>query len=173
MAPGSDATALQAPDMDPAHFRAVLGRYPTGVCAITARGTDGGPVVMIVGTFTSVSLDPPLVGFLPARSSTTWPVLRALGRFCVNVLAQGQEGLARQIAMRGPDRLAGLAFTPSGNGAPRLAGVVASIDCDLMSVSQSGDHDFALCRVTALRAGAGTRALVFVGGTYGSASPAQ
>ncbi|MCB2062129.1 MAG: flavin reductase family protein, partial [Novosphingobium sp.] len=71
--------------IDPAHFRQVLGAYPTGVAVITAMDTEGAPAGMVVGTFTSVSLDPPLVGFLPDKSSSSWPKIESAGRFCVNV----------------------------------------------------------------------------------------
>ena len=71
----------------PRHYRAVLGNYPTGVAVVTAMGGGGEPIGMVVGSFTSVSLDPPLVAFLPDRSSSTFPAIREAGAFCVNVLA--------------------------------------------------------------------------------------
>ena len=71
---------------DSATFRRVLGHYPTGVCVVTAVEADGAPVGMVVGSFTSVSLDPPLVAFFPAKTSQSWPRLAAVGKFCVNVL---------------------------------------------------------------------------------------
>lgn len=72
---------------DAARFRLILGHYPTGVCAITATQADRSPVAMIVGSFTSVSLDPPLVAFFPDKVSSSWPKIEACGGFCVNVLA--------------------------------------------------------------------------------------
>ena len=72
--------------IDVRSYREVLGHYPTGVCAISAF-VAGTPLAMVVGTFTSVSLEPPLIGFLPARSSETWQQLRQAEDFCVNVLA--------------------------------------------------------------------------------------
>src|SRR3546814_2223086 len=78
---------------DAATFRKILGHYPTGVCAITAMSDTGIPSAMVVGSFTSVSLDPPLVAFLPDKSSTSWPKIEASGRFCVNVLGDNQEAL--------------------------------------------------------------------------------
>jgi len=94
-------------EIDPAVFRQVLGSYPTGVCAITALGPDGQPVGMVVGTFTSVSLDPPLVGFLPDKNSSTWPLIEGAGRFCVNALGADQQATCRSLAARGPDKFAG------------------------------------------------------------------
>src|SRR5690554_4284981 len=85
--------------IDSKALRTVLGSYPTGVCAISAR-VKGAPLAMVVGTFTSVSLDPPLVGFLPARSSETWALLRGVERFCVNVLAADQAEMCQRMATR-------------------------------------------------------------------------
>src|SRR5260221_3387358 len=83
--------------MDSATFRHVLGHYPTGVGAITSIG-DKGPVAMVVGSFTSVSLDPPLVAFLPARSSTSLPKIGATDRFCVNGLSNNQQALCPMVS---------------------------------------------------------------------------
>ncbi|MGN7871257.1 flavin reductase family protein [Paracoccus sp. 22332] len=148
-------------------LRNLLGHYPTGVCAITTLGTDRMPVAMIVGTFTSVSLDPPLVGFLPARSSSTWPVLRQSGRFCVNILSADQSTLCRQLSGKGMDRFAGVSWRPSPLGDPVLDGVVAWIHCRLEAISEAGDHDFVLGRVQAMAVESGGAPLVFHRGTLG------
>ena len=67
--------------IDPRHFRDVLGTYPTGVCVITAVDAEGHRSGLVVGSFTSISLDPPLVGFFPDKRSGTWPKIAAIGRF--------------------------------------------------------------------------------------------
>src|SRR6266404_4356791 len=90
-------------EFDAQHFRKTLGHFPTGVAVVTAM-CDGGPTGMAVGTFTSVSLDPPLVAFLPAKSSTTFPKIERAGSFCVNVLAADQEAFCRTFATKGADR---------------------------------------------------------------------
>ena len=102
--PAATAHGAGTPD-DPDLFRHVLGHYPTGVTVVTARAPDGTPIGMVIGSFTSVSLDPPLVAFFPGRSSTTWPRIMAGGAFCVNVLAAGQERLCRDVSAKepGPD----------------------------------------------------------------------
>jgi len=135
---------------DSATFRRVLGHYPTGVCVVTAVEADGAPVAMVVGSFTSVSLDPPLVAFFPAKSSTSWPRIQAVGKFCVNVLASDQLPLCRQIAMPGTDKFAGIAHRASANGSPILDDVVAWIDCDIADVQITGDHYLVLGRVREL-----------------------
>lgn len=159
--------ALSEASIDPAQFRSVLGSYPTGVCAITATGPDGVPVGMVVGTFTSVSLDPPLVGFLPDKSSSSWPLIEAAGGFCVNVLASDQMAACRQIAGKGPDKFAGLDTTPNAQGHPVLPGVIARIDCALHDVIEAGDHWFVLGRVLSLEATRDDDPMLFHRGRYG------
>ena len=114
-------------EIDPAIFRQVLGAYPTGVAVITAIDEEGAPAGMVVGTFTSVSLDPPLVGFLPDKKSSSWPVIEKAGRFCVNVLASDQQDVSRQVAAKGPDKFKGLDITVSENNLPVIAGSIARI----------------------------------------------
>ncbi|SFT07899.1 flavin reductase family protein [Saccharopolyspora flava] len=133
-----------------AELRRALGHYPTGVSVVTATGADGTPVGMVVGTFTSVSLDPPLVGFLPDRRSTSWPRIRAAGRFCVNVLAASQEEVCRDFADKRPGRFE--AHGEPGPCGPRLAGAVLRVDCDVDRVLPAGDHELVLGRVRALEA---------------------
>ena len=157
--------------VEAAHFRQVLGHFPTGVAVITAIDAAGCPVGMAVGSFTSVSLDPPLVGFLPDRSSTSFPRIRTAASFCVNVLAADQRELCQRFASRGGDKFAGLEWAPAPSGAPRLAGVAAWIDCDLVSVSEAGDHYFVLGRVRELDAQADATPLVFHRGGYGGIEP--
>ena len=81
------------PDIDSAHFRQVLGHFPTGVTVITAAGPEGKPAGFAVGSFFSVSLEPPLVGFCAGKASSSWPGIRDAGSFCVNILAEDQEAV--------------------------------------------------------------------------------
>jgi flavin reductase (DIM6/NTAB) family NADH-FMN oxidoreductase RutF/aminoglycoside phosphotransferase (APT) family kinase protein len=159
------------PVLDAGHFRRVLGHFPTGVAVITAIDAAGQPAGMAVGSFTSVSLDPPLVGFLPDRNSTSFPRIRTAASFCVNVLAADQRELCQRFASRGGDKFAGLDWAPAPSGAPHLAGVAAWIDCDLVSVSDAGDHYFVLGQVRELDAHAEAAPLVFHRGGYGSVGP--
>ena len=100
-------------------FRETLGHFPTGVVVVTTT-VDGEPLGMVVGSFTSVSLDPPLVAYLPARTSSSYAKLGASDTFCVNVLAASQEALCRQFASRTGDKYAGVAWHPSELGSPIL-----------------------------------------------------
>jgi flavin reductase (DIM6/NTAB) family NADH-FMN oxidoreductase RutF len=145
------AAALDSnsPD-DPAWFRHVLGHYPTGVTVVTAMTPDNTPVGMVIGSFTSVSLDPPLVAFLPGRSSTTWPQIMASGAFCVNVLSAGQQGLCRDFSAKAPERFERHRWRCAPSGSPILAGALAWIDCDIADVQITGDHYLVLGRVREL-----------------------
>ncbi len=153
--------------IDSANFRQVLGSYPTGVCAITALDAGGKPAGMVVGTFTSVSLDPPLVGFLPDKNSSSWPVIEAAGRFCVNVLASDQQSVCRQIAAKGPDKFAGVDYTVSERSLPVIAGAIARIECSIHSVIDAGDHYFVLGNVISLETTRDADPMLFNRGRYG------
>jgi len=152
-------------------FRTVLGHVPTPVVVVTAMG-EGGPLGLAIGSFTSVSLDPLLVGFFPARTSTSWAAIRPVGVFCVNVLADDQTDVSRTFAARGVDRFAGVTWHPAPSGAPILDGAVAWIDCLLDDELDAGDHALVLGRVTALDLGRDAHALVFHRGDYTSTAAA-
>jgi 3-hydroxy-9,10-secoandrosta-1,3,5(10)-triene-9,17-dione monooxygenase reductase component len=156
--------------IDGATFRRVLGHYPTGVCAITAVEAGQPPVAMVVGSFTSVSLDPPLVAFFPATSSSTWPLIERAGKFCVNVLAGDQEALCRQMSAKGPDKFEGVSHRLSANGSPILDDVIAWIDCDLHATHAAGDHLIVLGLVKALEVHNPRPPLLFFQGAYGEFS---
>src|SRR5690606_17973612 len=122
---------------DSAKYRQVLGHFPTGVTVITADD-DGSPAGMAVGSFSSVSLEPPLVAFFAGKSSSSWPRIEAAGAFCVNILGEDQEETCRRFASKEPDKFTGLGWSPAGSGAPLLDGVLAWIDCDIESVTDAG-----------------------------------
>lgn len=157
--------------IDGARFRQVLGHFATGVTVIAAD-TDEGPVGLAVGSFTSVSLDPPLVAFCPDKRSSSWPKIRDAGAFCVNVLAEDQEALCRVFASKGTDKFQGVGWEPTANGSPRLSGSLAWIDCTIEVVHDGGDHEICVGRVQELdveREREGP--LVFYRGGYGRFEP--
>ncbi|MFI9356216.1 flavin reductase family protein [Streptomyces lydicus] len=160
--------------LDAAEFRAVLGHFASGVTIITAPG-EPGPAGFACQSFTSLSLDPPLVAFMVARTSTTWPRIARAGVFCVNVLGAGHGALCRAFAVSGADKFAGVRHTPApATGSPRLADVPAWIDCTVQAVHTGGDHLIVVGRVDAL--GTDPRAaaagpLLFHRGTFGQFSP--
>ncbi|WP_176596371.1 MULTISPECIES: flavin reductase family protein [Sphingobium] len=155
---------------DGAEFRRILGHYPTGVCAITAM-LDGEPVGMTVGSFTSVSLDPPLVAFFPDRQSASWARIEQVGHFCVNILGANQHDICRTLASRAEDKFERIDFRLSDAGLPIVAGVVAWIDCQLEAVHGAGDHFIAVGRVLSLDIENGLEPLLFYKGGYGQFTP--
>jgi flavin reductase (DIM6/NTAB) family NADH-FMN oxidoreductase RutF len=153
--------------IDGRRFREVLGHYPTGVVLVTGIGVDGAPVGMIVGSFTSVSLDPPLIAFLPTLTSYTFGELRTARFFCINVLSAEQEGLCRRFASREEDKWAGVEWTPSPAGAPILGGAVAWMECSTESIVEAGDHYLVMGRVRELGVENPVAPLLFFQGGYG------
>lgn len=153
--------------IDPAIFRQVLGSYPTGVSAITALDVEGNPIGMVVGTFTSVSLDPPLVGFLPDKKSTSWPLIKEAGRFCVNVLGSDQQAVCRQMAAKGAEKFAGLEMVISEHNLPVIANSIARIECTIHSVTEAGDHWFVLGNVLHMETTRDDDPMLFHRGRYG------
>jgi flavin reductase (DIM6/NTAB) family NADH-FMN oxidoreductase RutF/DNA-binding IclR family transcriptional regulator len=159
-----DETSL----IDPAVFRDVLGHYPTGVVVVTGRTGDGELLSMVVGTFNAVSLDPPLVAFLPMTGSRTFQALRTCNSLCINVLTGEQESVGRTIASRWENKLDGIDWFPSPSGDPILADSLAWLDVRLSETIQAGDHLIALCRVLDLGVNNPVNPLLFFQGGYGS-----
>ena len=156
---------------DPAWFRYVLGQYPTGVTLITATHPDGSPIGMVVGTFSSVSLDPPLVSFMPDVRSSSWPKIRDAGSFCANILTSAQQDVCRAFARKEEHRFSASRWSDTETGSPRLDGAAAWVDCTIEDVIRAGDHDIVIGRVTSLGVGdADGLPLLFLRGGYGSFS---
>ncbi|MEU9333994.1 flavin reductase family protein [Streptomyces sp. NPDC048290] len=157
--------------VDPAEFRRVLGTFATGVTVVTSPAADGesAPAGFACQSFSSLSLDPPLVVFMVGRTSTTWPRIARAGVFCVNVLGAGQDTLCRGFAVPGGEKFAGVAYDAAPlSGSPRLRGALAWIDCSIHAVHPGGDHLIVVGRVDALGTGAGedTEPLLFHRGRF-------
>ncbi len=160
--PADDPEAIA----DARHFRDVLGRFATGVTVVTS--TSGGePVGMTCQSFSSVSLSPPLVLFCPAKTSRAWPLMQRAGHFCVNLLADGQDGLSNTMASKGVDKFAGVDWSPSKTGAPLIEGVVGYVDCTIHAVHEAGDHYIVIGKVQDLGFGDAEEPLLFYKGAYG------
>ncbi|WP_111510135.1 flavin reductase [Mycobacterium kyogaense] len=159
------------PSIDSLRYREVMGHYPTGVTVVTGIADDGEPVGMVVGTFTSVSLDPPLVAFLPTLASRTFARLRTARSFCINVLAHDQVALCRTMASPAPDKFADVEWSASSTGAPAIAGAVAHIDCVPRRAIEAGDHFIQLCEVESMEVHRQVTPLLFFQGGYGGFSP--
>ncbi len=160
-------TTGAAGSVDAAALRSVLGNFCTGVTVITAQHGDRA-YGFACQSVTSLSLEPPYVSFCPATTSTSWPWMRRSGRVCINVLAGDQRDLCGRFAGSGGDKFAGAAWSPGGNGAPALHGVLARVEAELEMEHEAGDHTIAVCRVTALHAEREHDPLLFFRGGYGS-----
>jgi len=152
-------------DVDPTTLRRVLAAFPTGVTSLAAL-VDGVPVGMAANSFTSVSLDPPLVSVCVATTSETWPRLRRAERVGVSVLSHGQEAVSRSLASRGIDRFADLSWHATDDGAILLDGASAWFDCSLEREIRAGDHEIVLLNVHGLGTDPHTPPLVFHGSRY-------
>ena len=159
----------RAPAVSPAVLRDVLGHFATGVVVVTAQQADGTLLGFTCQSFASLSLDPPLVTFAPARSSSTWPRIRDVGTFCVNVLAADHRDLSAGFARSGTavDKFAGVRWCSAPSGAPVLEGVSAWVDCTLWAEYDGGDHTIVVGHVRDLGSDPTTLPLLFDRGAYG------
>jgi flavin reductase (DIM6/NTAB) family NADH-FMN oxidoreductase RutF len=163
----------ESAEFDGAHFRAVLGHFPTGVTIVTGLAAER-PIGFTVGSFTSISLDPPLVGFFAMNDSDTWSAMAPTSGFCVNVLRNTQADLCWRFARSGNEdvRFDGLAWQPAPvTGSPVIDGVGAWIDCSIERTVVLGDHALVVGSVRALDHHVETHVpLVFYKGALGGFS---
>jgi flavin reductase (DIM6/NTAB) family NADH-FMN oxidoreductase RutF len=157
--------------LQPTELRQVFGAFPTGVTAVAAC-VDGRPVGFAANSFTSVSVDPPIVSICIAHTSTTWPVLRRARRLGITVLAAHQEHLGRALAARGADRFAGASWPSNEHDAIVLDGGSAWLECSIERQITAGDHDIVLLRVHDLEADPAVPPLVFHRSAFGRLHPA-
>jgi flavin reductase (DIM6/NTAB) family NADH-FMN oxidoreductase RutF len=165
----SNTPDAQVTDIDSARFRSVLGRFATGVVAITAIDpATGRPTGLAANSFTSVSLEPPLVAFCVAHTSTTWPRLRDADRLCINILSEPQLDVCKRLALSGGDKFADIGWTESPGGGPVIDGALAWIDCAIENEHMAGDHVIVVARVHHLDQRHDGTPLLFYRGNYGS-----
>ena len=152
--------------LDPQSLRRLMASWTTGVAVVTSRADDG-PRGATTNALTSLSLDPLLVLVALDHRSNTLDAVRGSGRFCINVLAAGQEEIARRFATKasGDEKLAGVPHELV-DGVPVLAGVVAWLACELDRELEGGDHTILLGRPLEADADGGARPLVFYGGRF-------
>lgn len=163
--PGEEATGPD--DAGARRFRDTLARFCSGVTVVTSV-SDGEPVGMTCQSFSSVSLHPPLVMFVPAKTSRAWSAIHRAGHFTVNFLTHGQQEVSNLFATRGADKFAGVDWTPGTTGAPVLADTLGHIDCTIHAVHEGGDHHIVVGRVRDLQVGLDADPLLFFRGAYHS-----
>jgi flavin reductase (DIM6/NTAB) family NADH-FMN oxidoreductase RutF len=153
-------------EVGPERFRSVIGNLPTGVTVVTVHTADG-PVGMTANAVCSLSLEPLLMLVCFDNTARTLPAVRETGRFGINVLAAGQDNLARLFASKKPERekFADVAHTVH-DGIPVIEGVVAWVGCRLERLIPGGDHTIGIGAVEAAEAGEGDPLLWFRGGYH-------
>ena len=156
--------------VDPQSYRDFFGQLPTGVTAIVARGS-GGPVGLVVGTFSSVSLDPPLVSFMVAKNSRSWSAVRAEGRFTANILASDQRTLSQTLAGWSPDKFRSVTFDEGEEQV--VSGCLAWAICTFDREIEAGDHAIVLASPQALTVARSTRPLIFFQRAYHGTLPVE
>jgi len=155
-------------EIDPAEFRNVLGHFPTGVTVVTAE-TSAGPIGVAIGSFASISLDPPLVGFFLGNQSASGLAIEEAGHFCVNILAADQLELCGLMASKAEDKFRNVETSPAPkSGSPMLPEVHAVIDCAVESIVSTGDHNLIVGKVLHLEPHREAPPLVFYKGQYGT-----
>ncbi|GAA3146819.1 flavin reductase family protein [Planomonospora alba] len=156
---------MTATSIDARDFRTVLGHFCTGVTVIT--GLDGTePVGLTCQSFSSLSLDPPLVLFCPSRTSRSWPRIRHGGRFSVNVLAEDQQEVCEAFGSPGGTKFDAVGWRLTPGGAVVIDGVLAWLDCSIECVHGGGDHEIVVGRVRELRVERDHRPLLFYRGGH-------
>lgn len=149
---------------DPRSFRNALGCFATGITVVATR-VGGTPIGMTVNSFTSVSLDPPLVLFCVARDSQNFDAFATADAFAFSILAEDQQEISARFARRDlQDRFTGVGFDSGVTGSPLLHGALASLDCRRERAIEMGDHSILVGRVVDLRMGKGRPLLYFRGG---------
>lgn len=151
-------------------WRTVLGEYPTGVAVVTSCTTDGQPLGMVIGSFSAVSEDPPLISFMPANGSSTYPAIAENGRLIVNVLGANHEPLCRAFAQRRPDRFARGTWLETSGGLPRLSDALAWFEASIIDQHPAGDHTIVVAEVHDFGVGGSNAGLplLYLRGGYGS-----
>jgi len=157
-------------EIDSGKFRSVLGKFPTGVTVVTADDGEH-KVGMAIGSFASVSLDPPLVMFCPTKTSGSYAAIEKAGHFGVNILGDDQVDVCNTFAGKSDDKFAGIAIRTEVTGAPIIDGCIGWIDCEIETIYEGGDHWIVVGRVKDLDVGADGGPLLFYGGGYGKYDP--
>lgn len=154
-------------DIDPRAFRGALGCFATGITVITTLCPDGHPVGVTVNSFSSVSLDPPLVQFCLGRAAAAFNDFTKAKAYVVNVLADDQQTLSHRFSKRDEqDRWEGVGIDRWETGVPVLRGCLANLECDVETILDGGDHVIVVGRVRRLASREDGKPLLYFRGRY-------
>ncbi len=150
--------------VDSKTFKAAMSRWSSGIAIITARGDDGELAGITANSFTSLSLDPPMVLFCLGLDSTSFDLFDHSETFAANILAAGQEALSNHFAASGGDKFATVEFQAGNLGAPLLPGCLAALECRVHGKFPGGDHVIFVGEVEAVSLGEGAPLMYYRGG---------
>jgi flavin reductase (DIM6/NTAB) family NADH-FMN oxidoreductase RutF len=163
----AEKRAARSGRFDPRDLRQALGQYATGVAVITARGEDGRRVGMTANSFTSVSINPPLVLWCPGKNAPSLPTFTEATHFAVNILGADQEHLCRQFSTPAADKFAALELVEGKGGTPVLPGAVARFECRTVKCVEAGDHIIILGEIENYEAAGGSPLIFHAGALRG------
>jgi 3-hydroxy-9,10-secoandrosta-1,3,5(10)-triene-9,17-dione monooxygenase reductase component len=152
--------------LDPQSLRRAFGNYATGIAVIGARGDDGALVGMTVNSFSSVSLDPPLVLFCPARTVRAVETYASAKFFSANILSAAQKRLSDLFARQGESKWESIGHRIGDTGVPLIPDALASFECETQAVHDAGDHLLVVGRVRAVHVKESSDALIFFRSRY-------
>ena len=149
-------------------LRKFFGEYPTGVAVVTSYDEQGEAVGMVVGSFGSASLDPPLVTFMPSKTSATWSKLRKAESYCVNILGAHQLDVCNELSSKRADKFNSIKWSRSDLGSPIIEGAIATIHCTKAAEHDAGDHIIVVGRVVDVNLNDPGMPLLFHRGRFGT-----
>ena len=152
--------------MDAADFKAGLGRFGTGVTVVTTRGVNGEPAGFTASSFTSLSINPPMVLFCLANDATCYDAFLAARGFVVNILSDTQQEISDRFASRGEDKFDGLALRDGAEGMPLIENSLAMLECRTTRTVPGGDHLIFMGEVREIHLGEGRPLLYYMGGYH-------
>ena len=164
------STQASLTELDPTDLRRCLASFVTGVTVMTVLDADGKPVGLTANSFSSLSLDPPLIVWSLRTNSSSMPIYQQAQRFVVNILADDQVDISNRFAKSAPDRFNGVSFQPGIDGVPLIDGCIAYLECKLEATYPGGDHLLFVGRIERIQQ-TERAPLAFVGGNYVAVKP--
>lgn len=149
-------------------YRDICGQFATGVTVVTGRLDDGSPIGVTVNSFSSVSLDPPLVLFSLDKKALSFDAFSMTKNFAFNILSEDQKGYSNNFATQSPNKFDGIDHRESTNGVPLLKGCLGVIECRMHAVHEGGDHQIIVGEVIKITSGECDKPLIFYKGAYRS-----